>query len=163
MALMNCPECGNEVSDKADCCPKCGYPISKYLEERIKAEKVREIYFCKSCGFQNEIGEDYCENCGMRLTDYTVVAPKAEKQEFNGIYRYTVFSGKQEVYCPRCGSADCSHYSEQKYYEGKVKTRYTMNLNPLRPFTLFNKKEKVIVEPHVDNKIICNSCGKIFR
>lgn len=27
MALIKCPECGNEVSDKAASCPKCGYPI----------------------------------------------------------------------------------------------------------------------------------------
>src|SRR5215218_9820784 len=27
MALMPCPECGNEVSDKAPACPRCGVPI----------------------------------------------------------------------------------------------------------------------------------------
>lgn len=29
MSLINCPECGKEVSDKAESCPNCGYPISK--------------------------------------------------------------------------------------------------------------------------------------
>lgn len=27
MALINCDECGAEVSDKAGSCPKCGYPM----------------------------------------------------------------------------------------------------------------------------------------
>lgn len=27
MALTNCPECGKEVSDKAQSCPNCGAPI----------------------------------------------------------------------------------------------------------------------------------------
>lgn len=27
MALVNCPECGREVSDQAMACPHCGYPI----------------------------------------------------------------------------------------------------------------------------------------
>lgn len=27
MALIKCPECGTEVSDKAQNCSKCGYPI----------------------------------------------------------------------------------------------------------------------------------------
>ncbi len=27
MALINCPECGTEVSDAAGACPKCGYPL----------------------------------------------------------------------------------------------------------------------------------------
>ena len=29
MALINCPECSNQVSDKAKSCPKCGYRIAK--------------------------------------------------------------------------------------------------------------------------------------
>ena len=29
MALLNCPECGKEVSDKATSCINCGYPMTK--------------------------------------------------------------------------------------------------------------------------------------
>lgn len=29
MSLIKCPECGNEVSDKAKACPKCGYPVEE--------------------------------------------------------------------------------------------------------------------------------------
>src|SRR5512147_1382617 len=28
MALIKCPECASEISDKAASCPKCGYPIA---------------------------------------------------------------------------------------------------------------------------------------
>lgn len=28
MAMMKCPECGNDVSDKAKACIHCGFPIS---------------------------------------------------------------------------------------------------------------------------------------
>lgn len=34
MALIKCPECGREVSDKALSCPNCGYPISQAPFER---------------------------------------------------------------------------------------------------------------------------------
>ena len=27
MALIKCPECGKEVSDKAAACPNCGFPV----------------------------------------------------------------------------------------------------------------------------------------
>lgn len=27
MALIKCPECGKEISDAAESCPNCGYPI----------------------------------------------------------------------------------------------------------------------------------------
>ena len=29
MALIKCPECGNQISDKAESCPKCGYELNK--------------------------------------------------------------------------------------------------------------------------------------
>jgi len=32
MALINCPECGKEISDKAIFCIKCGFPLKEYLE-----------------------------------------------------------------------------------------------------------------------------------
>lgn len=41
MALMQCPECGNKVSDKAEKCPKCGYPVSRINElQRSKKKKM---------------------------------------------------------------------------------------------------------------------------
>ncbi len=33
MALIHCPECNKEVSDKAEICVHCGYPISKWIKE----------------------------------------------------------------------------------------------------------------------------------
>lgn len=32
MSLINCSECGKEISDKADKCPNCGCPITKKIE-----------------------------------------------------------------------------------------------------------------------------------
>lgn len=40
MALIICPECGKEVSDKADVCIHCGYPLHKYIEEEKKLETL---------------------------------------------------------------------------------------------------------------------------
>jgi len=35
MALVKCPECGKQASDKADVCPVCGYPIkSEYAKKQ---------------------------------------------------------------------------------------------------------------------------------
>ena len=28
MALIQCPECGQQMSDKANACPNCGHPIA---------------------------------------------------------------------------------------------------------------------------------------
>ena len=34
MALIKCPECGKEISDKSDKCIHCGYPLSKECENQ---------------------------------------------------------------------------------------------------------------------------------
>lgn len=41
MSLIMCPECGNEVSDKAASCPKCGYLINKVTEEERESVRVK--------------------------------------------------------------------------------------------------------------------------
>jgi hypothetical protein len=33
MALMKCPECGKEVSDKSEFCIQCGYPIHEHVRK----------------------------------------------------------------------------------------------------------------------------------
>jgi len=49
MALIKCPECGDGVSDKAEKCPKCAYPISakpnvQTIEQTSKTFKKKQIY-----------------------------------------------------------------------------------------------------------------------
>lgn len=167
MALIKCPECGRDVSDKAKSCPNCGFPV-----EEIEAPMDKE-QFCPYCGDTLRLEEGaYCLSCGMRVNGYKNNTEPVSRgleegnisREFSGVYRSSLFGGLQEVYCPRCGSENCSHYKEQKLIPGKKKTRYTANLNPLKPFTLVNKKEKTVKEERVvtENKFICNSCGKIF-
>ncbi len=194
MALIKCPECGKEISSKAEICIACGFPIKQYLNN-IEEKKEDNYICCEFCGERNEPDADYCEACGMRITPYTTIKnkkvtyletdnrngepeiigfakafmrnsppKKIENQNFHGIYRYSLLGEKQEVYCPRCKSSDCSWYSEYKVVPGKSKTRYTVNLNPLHPFTILNKKEKVVrkEQTYTQKKIMCNSCGYTF-
>ena len=39
MALVQCPECGKEISDSAVSCPHCGYPLSN-INEPPKASPI---------------------------------------------------------------------------------------------------------------------------
>ena len=38
MALIKCPECGNEISNKAQSFPNCGYPISEMKNVEVPTE-----------------------------------------------------------------------------------------------------------------------------
>lgn len=39
MALIKCPECGREISDKAEACPNCAYPIANINKNNAVAQK----------------------------------------------------------------------------------------------------------------------------
>lgn len=270
MALINCPECGKEISDKSEKCIGCGFPIKDFLknqeEEKSKKElevnkkkelihdkrnisikhkeKIIEIYDYKlklrfagsgtiedyiwnftleyfaismgmSVGFAiNNVSKEYTSGivditctgelkeqlilfkeimnnnglyAGRSRIDFLYKTSEADKkletkrietlresirekkaipkkEGFSGIYR-SRFGKFEEVFCPRCGGENCSHYQEQKIIPGKTKTRYTANLNPLKPFTLVNKKEKVVRKEEIvtESKFLCNDCGMIFK
>lgn len=40
MALIRCPECGREVSDKASKCPQCGFPIRESVDENSEKQET---------------------------------------------------------------------------------------------------------------------------
>lgn len=43
MALIKCNECGNEVSDKAMSCPKCGAPIASAQETKAAGTQIKTV------------------------------------------------------------------------------------------------------------------------
>jgi len=58
MALINCPECGSRISDQAEKCPSCAYPINS----RGNNTESKEGFFLQSMNF------------GCSLIFYTVLA-----------------------------------------------------------------------------------------
>lgn len=39
MALISCPECSNNISEKASKCPHCGFPLDPQIVAQIKKEE----------------------------------------------------------------------------------------------------------------------------
>lgn len=60
MALIRCPECGKEISDKAKKCPNCG---------KILIEEKSETKICGECGKENLIDATECVCCGCPFED----------------------------------------------------------------------------------------------
>lgn len=44
MALIHCPECASDISDKAPQCPTCGYPIRSVLSSESEESVIYEIH-----------------------------------------------------------------------------------------------------------------------
>ena len=75
--------------------------------------------------------------------------------------KYT--SGKSV--CPRCGKSNY-HAIVQKevIVPEKKKTQSSVNLNPLKPFTVMDHKEKVVRKEISRDvtKFVCDNCGNIW-
>ncbi len=52
MALVHCPECKKEISDKAHSCPHCGFPLSEFV-------------LCVECNTFNDKINTRCNSCGF--------------------------------------------------------------------------------------------------
>ena len=123
---------------------------------REKFDKLKEILFKHNCFLDR------------KRFDALYKLPKEVKiihEEFLSIKRKEYFQDKNNA-CPRCGSKRFHAFVEEKeIISGKTKTRYTANLNPLKPFTFANKKEKVVRNPVTMqiSKFVCDDCGKIFQ
>ena len=54
MSLIKCPECGNEISDKAAACPRCGCPINNPSDDQEKiimsglCNRVKNAFFVQN-------------------------------------------------------------------------------------------------------------------
>ena len=59
MALIKCPNCGNQMSDKALCCPACGY------ENQAQEKKIQN--FCIECGNKLSENDTVCSVCGCPI------------------------------------------------------------------------------------------------
>lgn len=75
------------------------------------------------------------------------------------------YDGKTPV-CPRCGK---SHYhsmvTQEVVVPEKTKTQSSLNLNPLKPFTVMNHKQKV-VQREISREVVrfvCDECGNIWN
>lgn len=60
MAIIKCPECGHQVSDRAATCPSCGIEIAGHVEK------------CSHCGAVVFKGQDICPDCHHDLHTHPV-------------------------------------------------------------------------------------------
>lgn len=61
MALIKCPECGKEISDKATICPNCGYPVSEMNKSPETEANTNQDDTLQDINFSLELElEDFC-------------------------------------------------------------------------------------------------------
>ena len=124
MALINCPECDNEISDKAEFCPKCGYKLPK-------KEPMFQGVYCPSCLESNiKTGINACPYCNIKFkdsiygtskdcSDYGENHPELKESPDFNIEAYNrrinyvpiEYSSSHAIKCPYCQSANTKKIS----------------------------------------------------
>lgn len=125
MSLIKCPECNKEISDKANACPNCGYPIN--IKTNNSNIKENYVYVCMSdeCmatdpvkEFNKYIGKtNTCPDCGEIITycnteiidNNTGLVIKRTDEKGNEVtYDHRESNQSQSdsntLRCPKCGS-----------------------------------------------------------
>jgi len=97
MALINCPECGKEVSDKAYTCPHCGNPMSIPSDtDTVQSNGAEEFIFCPRCLSMQVHSEKKGFGGGKALAGAIAFGGI-------GILAGTIGSKKVDVTCLKCG------------------------------------------------------------
>lgn len=71
MAIIKCPECGRQISDKAPTCPNCGVEIAGKV---IKCAQCGEVYFnnqesCPNCHHHTPLSFQISNDNTAELTE----------------------------------------------------------------------------------------------
>lgn len=140
MALIKCVECGNKISDSAEACPNCGFPMREYIsyvnnekkqikerqiqlenERKKEQQKIAEEQRiantkCHECG--QVIGSvDICPYCGFSMVDYKTKEKQAERRQANlqhvnqNSISTSTYKTSNRVTCPYCRSTNVKKIS----------------------------------------------------
>lgn len=97
MAMILCPECGKDISDRAVACPHCGFPIGSlhgddtvysnsagndYADDSINPKtNPADTIKCRVCGSTMAKGQRICKTCGS-------IVKETEPNYYNEPYAY---------------------------------------------------------------------------
>lgn len=79
MALIKCPNCDKDISDKAKSCPHCGHiPVTP-------AAIDPKPLICEDCGTEIPEGVEVCPNCGCPVQGEDVLPETPQKVEVTAV------------------------------------------------------------------------------
>lgn len=163
MALINCPECGKEISDKAPACIHCGFPLNLKTNEA-------EVTACEMTD-KKEKEEDVSVEKGysLELLDYgskkiqvatalknTLKMKDVEALELVASAPCYLFKGKQEqVIVPIIQKLDSLPVEYNLYLDGKLKRHKTK-------IEVYKQEKDTATTTSYTKKIKCPNCSSMI-
>lgn len=111
MALINCPECGKEISDKSETCIHCGYPINKKNNTKCIINGTEyDLSFMLDDSYSNLFKvRDLIQITHCSIGDARSIVEKIlETNEIPKtlyIKQQKIENVENQVTCPKCGSS----------------------------------------------------------
>ena len=92
MALINCPECGKQISDKAATCPNCGYPISQLTNQEDNMTKEIDLNVPKAELVSHNGAHTNWRKMGYREEIFPFLENKLSQDEVNSLFEKGILS-----------------------------------------------------------------------
>ena len=156
MSKVFCPECGKILSQYAETCPDCSFPIAKYVKDANLTD-FSKTFVCPKCGYwsaMNSIaGEIMCEYCHLPMFqtdedgDVTLKATlNMKSNEEKDAYIYSLLE--------RCGKTD--EYSEEAHQNFRRKLHEWAEEERKKPSQPVSQQQST---PSSTNQPHCPTCG----
>lgn len=123
MALINCPECGKQISDKAVSCPNCGCPMVKKNHCIINGVDVdcsfvfndydielRQLEMMEHANLSASVAEKIVEEWSKKGEIPAIFNGETIEEEDRRL-KNTPSQNSNQPHCPTCGSTDISKIS----------------------------------------------------
>ena len=154
MALIKCPECGKEISDKAASCPNCGFPIAQgsITQEPPQKPKEYDIEMLDSMRIKASkanIEVYYKGNLLLEANpmDFVLNYDKEEPDDLGRVQLKVAFSiPKYAKPFKICLSTGSSAYEQAKEFTTEIAERYF--------------KKQYVVEWYMLDKSVMDNCDR---
>ncbi len=151
VALINCPECGKEISDKCVACINCGYPLNQSVETAFVPKINRDMLVIKK--FNKAKARKGFDRC---LFDFSLT-------EYPDLKEPNMKAGKNVAFKDREGNCIGMFCVDTCMYLGEI---CTIGFNELSDIVYESVSEihtdivqTHIKKPDVPNEVKCPTCG----
>lgn len=115
MALIKCPECGREISDKASFCPGCGCPASEFVKSSVfmdtqsELDRLADEIFAEMPTARLKSKQKLMKVAGISLKEADEMI-----EERYGRYKLGKKAGNfpDTKFCPYCGSENIESFEK---------------------------------------------------
>jgi DNA-directed RNA polymerase subunit RPC12/RpoP len=152
MAIVICPECKKHVSQYADVCPECGFPIKSFIEKN-NLENIENIIICPKCaniyfGYERE-GVPLSIKC--QYCNSTVINTLENPDK---LFKLRIFKATREEFEEKSIQL-AKMYGNNQF----SKEEYEKRLCETEEAIIKNRKKDELKEHQQQNTPKCPKCG----